>query len=154
MLPLSFSVSLLLLLSSLSMQALALQGRSLQVVQQRRRVLEDRLLVAAQQLAGALQRQHRCLLPLADAQWEQGGCADSAAVEALLQGVAAEQGWQLVHYRPQAASGAEGQAELLLRPSSGGPAAAFALRFVAGEEPRLLGVQELGLRSGAVEVAP
>ena len=153
MLPLSFSVSLLLLLSSLSLQALALQGRSLQVVQQRRRLLEDRLMEAAQQFAGALQRQHRCLLPLSDVQWAQAPCADPGALEALRQGVAGEQGWQLLHYRPQAGVGGEGQAELLLQPSGGGPAAAFALRFSAHESPRLLAVQELGLRSATADVA-
>ena len=153
MLPLSFSVSLLLLLSSLSLQALALQGRSLQVVQQRRRLLEDRLMEAAHRLAGALQRQHRCLLPLADAQWAQAPCAEPGALQALRQGVAGEQGWQLLHYRPQVGAEGEGQAELLLQPSGGGPAAAFALRFSADESPRLLAVQELGLRSATAEVA-
>lgn len=153
MLPLSFSVSLLLLLSSLSLQALALQGRSLQAVQQRRRLLEDRLLEAAQQFAGALQRQHRCLLPLADAQWAQAGCAQTDQLAALRQGVAGKQRWQLLHYRPQAGAGGEGQAELLLQPSGGGPAAAFALRFSADQSPRLLAVQELGLRSATAEVA-
>ena len=154
MLPLSFSVSLLLLLSSLSLQALALQGRSLQVVQQRRRLLEDRLMEAAQQFAGALQRQHRCLLPRADAQWAQAGCAQTEQLAALRQGVAGEQGWQLLHYRPQVGAEGEGQAELLLQPSGGGAAAAFALRFSADESPRLLAVQELGLRSAAAEMAP
>lgn len=154
MLPLSFSVSLLLLLSSLSMQALALQGHSLQGVQHRRRQLEDRLLVAAQQLAGSLQRQHRCLLPLADHAWAQAGCADAGQLAALQQGVAAEQGWQLVHYRPQVGATGEGQAELLLQAPGSGSAAAFALRFAAGEVPRVLGIQELGLRSTAGEVLP
>jgi len=153
MLPLSFSVSLLLLLSSLSLQALALQGRSLQVVQQRRRLLEDRLMEAAQQFAGALQRQHRCLLPLADAQWAEAACAEPGALEALRQGVAGNQGWQLLHYRPQSGAEGEGLAELLLQSSDGGPAAAFALRFSTDESPRLLAVQELGLRSATAEVA-
>ena len=159
MLPLSLTVSLLLLLSSLSLQALALQGRSLQVVQQRRRLVEDRLMEAAQQVAGALQRQHRCLLPLADQQWAQAACVDAGQLAALRQGVAGEQGWQLLHYRPQATSTGEAdpgeaQAEMLLQASGGGPAAAFALRFASGDSPRLLGVQELGLRSAAAEVTP
>jgi hypothetical protein len=154
MLPLSLTVSLLLLLSSLSLQALALQGRSLQAVQQRRRLVEDRLMEAAQQVAGALQRQHRCLLPLADQQWEQAACVAAGQLAALRQGEAGEQGWQLLHYRPEATSTGEGEAEMLVQASSGGPAAAFALRFTSGDSPRLLGVQELGLRSAATEVTP
>jgi hypothetical protein len=151
MLPLSISVSLLLLLSSLSLQALVLQGRSLDAVRERRRQQEDRLMAAAQQLAGALQRRHRCLLPLAAEQWPQAGCvAGAQAVAALRQGVAAAQPWQLAHYRPRTAgSAAAGSADLLLR--SGGSQAAYALhwRAVEGEPPRLLAVQELGLTGAA-----
>jgi hypothetical protein len=145
MLPLSFSVSLLLLLSSLSLQALALQGRGLQAVQQRRRLLEDQLMAAAQVVAGQLQRQHRCLLPLADQAWAGAGaaCASPAQLAALQGG----QGWRLLHYRPL-----QGEGELLLQPSAGGPAAAFRLRWQQADPqgpPQLLGVQELGLRGVA-----
>jgi hypothetical protein len=145
MLPLSFSVSLLLLLSSLSMQALALQGRGLQAVQQRRRLLEDQLMAAAQTLAGQLQRQHRCLLPLADQAWAWAGaaCASPGQLAALQAG----QGWRLLHYRPL-----QGEGELLLQSSAGGPAAAFRLRWQQADPqapPQLLGVQELGLRGVA-----
>jgi hypothetical protein len=147
MLVLSISVSLLMLLSSLSLQALVLQGRSLELVRQRRRLQEDRLMAAAQQLAGALQRRHRCLLPLAAEQWPQADCiAGGAAVAALGQGMAADQPWQLAAYRPRpGGSASAGSAELLLR--GGGAQAAYAVhwRAAAGELPRLLAVQELGL---------
>jgi hypothetical protein len=152
MLPLSFSVSLLLLLSSLSLQALTLQGRGLQAVQQRRRLLEDQLMAAAQVVAGQLQRQHRCLLPLADQAWAGAGaaCASPAELAALQAG----QTWRLLHYmphpQPPAVEGAaQGEGELLLQPSAGGPAAAFRLRWQqVGPQapPQLLGMQELGLR--------
>ena len=151
MLPLSFSVSLLLLLSSLSLQALTLQGRGLQAVQQRRRLLEDQLMAAAQVVAGQLQRQHRCLLPLADQAWAGAGaaCASPAELAALQAG----QTWRLLRYRqlqPPAVEGAaQGEGELLLQPSAGGPAAAFRLRWQqVGPQapPQLLGMQELGLR--------
>lgn len=159
MLPLSLAVSLLMLLSSLSLQALALQGRSLQGVQQRRRHLEDQLLVAAQQLAGSLQRRHRCLLPLADHAWDPAApaaaaaaaplpCVSGAALPALRQGLVGDQPWTLVSYRPDPE---QQRGELQVRLAAGGPAAAFALhwdlRAPAGEaEPWLVRVQPLGLR--------
>ncbi len=151
MLPLSFSVSLLLLLSSLSLQALTLQGRGLQAVQQRRRLLEDQLMAAAQLVAGQLQRQHRCLLPLTDQAWAEAGaaCASPAELAALQGG----QTWRLLRYRqlqpPVAEGAAEGEGELLLQPSAGGPSAAFRLRWQQADPqapPQLLGMQELGLR--------
>ena len=146
MLPLSMTVSLLLMLSSLSLQALALQGRSQEALGQRRRLLEDQLMAAAQQLAGALQRRHRCLLTLADGQWAAAGCASAADLQTLRQGVAGSQAWQLLHYQPQAAAAGTGRAELLLRGADGGPAAAYALHWRQQDGPQLLGLQELGLR--------
>jgi len=142
MLPLSLSVSLLLLLSSVSLQALALQARSLQGVQQQRRQLEDQLLEAAQQVAARLQRQHRSLLPLADSDWDP----NDPLLE-LRQGMVADQPWRLVSYVPDAA---QGRSELRIQLQGGGPSAAFALHWQqlpgVGAEPWLLRVQHLGLR--------
>ena len=144
MLPLAWSVSLLLLLSSLSLQALALQEGSLQALQQRRRQQEDQLMTAAQRLAGRLQRQHRCWLPLAAAAWPAAGCATAAELEELRQGLRA--------YQPAPASGdpqaPEGRVELLLQQGAGA-AAAFALHWRRPDPagpPVLVALRELGLR--------
>jgi hypothetical protein len=141
MLPLAWSVSLLLLLSSLSLQALALQEGSLQAVQQRRRQQEDLLMTAAQRLAGRLQRRHPCLLALADGAWAAAGCATADELAALRQGLRA--------YRPDLGDQAqEGRAELLLQQGNDA-AAAFALhwrRADAEGPPQLVGLRELGLR--------
>jgi hypothetical protein len=137
MLPLAWSVSLLLLLSSLSLQALALQEGSLQALRERRRQQEDQLMTAAQRLAGRLQRRHPCLLTLADGAWAAAGCATADELAALRQGLRA--------YRPDPG---EGRAELLLQQGNEA-AAAFALhwRRADGEgPPQLVALRELGLR--------
>jgi hypothetical protein len=157
MLPLAWSVSLLLLLSSLSLQALALQGGSLQAVQQRRRQQEDQLMTAAQQLAGRLQRRHGCLLLHSHQHWAAAGCASAAELAALRQGEVEGQPWQLLAYSPEEAappppSGwhgpqGRGRGEVLLR--LGDQAAAFALHWwrpPGDGPPQLLGLSELGLR--------
>ncbi|MFM9100466.1 MAG: hypothetical protein ACKOPS_03640 [Cyanobium sp.] len=143
MLPLAWSMSLLLLLSSLSLQALALQEGSLQALQQRRRQQEDQLMTAAQRLAGRLQRQHRCLLPLAIAAWPAAGCATATELAELRQGLRA--------YQPAPAGGdpqaPEGRVELLLQQGEG--AAAFALhgrRPDPAGPPVRVALRELGLR--------
>jgi hypothetical protein len=150
LLPLAWSVSLLLLLSSLSLQALALQEGGLQAVLQRRRLQEDQLMAAAQQLAGRLQRRHPCLLPIAHQHWLSSPCAHDAALEDLDQGVALGQPWRLVHYRPEAPTeDGEASAEVVLQQQSGGAAAAFALHWRLAEgdgSPQLLALRELGLR--------
>jgi hypothetical protein len=153
MLPLALSVSLLLLLSSLSLQALALQGGSLQAVQQRRRLQEDQLMTAAQQLAGRLQRRHRCLLALDDSGWGAAGCATADELAALRQGQGEGQSWRLVRYasEPTGAVGGEvleGRAQLLLQQGDRA-GAAFALHWRRADpaaSPQLLGLRELGLR--------
>jgi hypothetical protein len=155
MLPLALSVSLLLLLSSLSLQALALQGGSLQAVQQRRRLQEDQLMTAAQQLAGRMQRRHRCLLALDDSGWGAAGCATAGELAALRQGQGLGEGqaWRLVRYsnEPIGAAGGEvleGRGQLLLQQGDQA-GAAFALhwrRTDPAAPPQLLGLRELGLR--------
>ena len=157
MVPLAMGVSLLLLLSSLSLQALALQGGSLQAVQQRRRQQEDQLMAAAQQLAGRLQRRHRCLLAVNDGGWAAAGCATAGQLAALRQGPGPGPGvaerWRLVRYSSEASGpvggpALEGRAQLLLQLGDRA-AAAFALHWRRPDEdapPQLLALRELGLR--------
>ena len=144
MLPLAWSVSLLLLLSSLSLQALALQEGSLQALRLRRRQQEDQLMTAAQRLAGRLQRHHRCLLAVEGQAWSTAGCATAAELAQLRQSLRA--------YRPRPAAGAdqaeEGWVELLLQQGDEA-AAAFALHWRRPDPdapPQLVALRELGLR--------
>ena len=116
----AISVALLMLLSSLSFQALALQQRAQVQLQFRQRQLEDQLQSAAHQLVGRLQRQHACLLPLPLAQWSAAPCVQSPEASLMPAGI------ELLHYQPSSDG-----AELLLRRDSGGAAAAFALRWSA-----------------------
>lgn len=142
MLPLAISGSLLLLLSSLSFQALALQHRAQLQVQQQRLLLEDQLSSAAQRLAGQLQRRHGCLLPLPMAAWSEAPCAEGLSAVQLLPA-----DLELLAYSP-----AEGRSELLLRRRSGGAAGAFALHWQAsgdGGSPQLRALQFRGLRGVA-----
>lgn len=138
MLPLAISSSLLMLLSSLSFQALALQQRGQLQLLFRQRQLEDQLQSAAQRLVGRLQRQHRCLLPLPLEQWSAAHCAPLPAAMLVPDGM------QLLDYQPVA-----GGARLLLRRTSGGAAGAFALQWQTTPEwdpPALHQLQFLGLR--------
>jgi hypothetical protein len=138
MLPLALAVALLMALSSLSFQALALQQRRQLALLLHQRQREDQALSAAQRLAGRLQRQHRCLLALADHHWPTAPCSDLASLEAL-----SPEGASLLAYQP-----GDGRGELLLQPAGAGPAVAFALHWhqQEGGEPQLQRVQELGLR--------
>jgi hypothetical protein len=147
----------LLLLSSLSLQALALQGGGLQAVQERRRQQEDQLMAAAQQLAGRLQRRHRCLLAVNDAGWGAAGCATAGELAELRQGQGPGPGvaqpWRLVRYssEPSGVVGGQvlaGRAQLLLQQGDQA-AAAFALHWRRPDPdaaPQLLTLRELGLR--------
>jgi hypothetical protein len=134
MLPLAISASLLMLLSSLSFQALALQQHAQLQLQWRQRQLEDALQSAAQQLAGELQRQHSCLLPLPLALWPSAVCSTPVLPDGVV----------LLAYQPS-----PGGAQMLLRREAGGSAAAFALHWQpapAGATPQLQRLQFLGLR--------
>ncbi len=140
LLPLSATASLLLVLSSLSMQAAALQSRSQVLAGERLRQVEDQLMSAAQQFVAA---QHG---PVAYRLVELDG----------------------PHWQPQPDAGAPqtGRAELTLEllPTAEQPRphrAAFALelmRHTTAEgqaSPQVRALRELGLRGRAAqEVAP
>lgn len=146
MLPLAISAALLMLLSSFSFQALALQQRAQLQLLFHQRQLEDQLHSAAQRLVGRLQRQHACLLALPLEQWPAATCGPEAGgLHPAV--VLAPSGIQLLGYQP----GVEG-AQLLLRREAGGAAAAFLLHWqpAAGSvQAPVHGLQFLGLRGVA-----
>ena len=71
MLPLALSASLVLLLSSLSVQTAALQSRKRDASQFRRRAAQDGLASAAHVVTGQLQQTYPCLLTTALSQWSR-----------------------------------------------------------------------------------
>ena len=135
MLPLAITGGLVLLLSSLSLQALMLHGRSLQALEYRQRQAEDQLASAAQRWAAELQGRAACLQPLPSALWQQdalaAGCTAPVDLEALLTLPVAGGAVELVHWQPQNGGGA-----LLLQLADGG----MQRRYWLGDR----GVKELG----------
>lgn len=90
MLLLAFFGALVLLLSSLSVQTVALQSRSSEGLLWLRRQREDALFSAAQLVVGRLQ-QHRCLLELPLSDWTKPSavaeqCSTASDRQALMQG--------------------------------------------------------------------
>ncbi len=169
--PLASTASLVLVLSSLSLQAMALQERRQVAVRQRLQAREDRLLAAAQAVAGSLQRRHRCLIALPQSAWvaqseQASGCAQAGELQALETGqslVGASQPvasrYTLLQYCPQVAeppqpplaSAPVQEAHLILEIEADGAAYRSASRLLwswgPGPTPRLRGFQHLGLRS-------
>jgi len=87
---LAFFGALVLLLSSLSLQTLALQSRSSEGLLRLHRQREDALLSAAQLVVGRLQ-QHRCLLDLPLSDWTKPSaaaeqCSTASDRQGLMQG--------------------------------------------------------------------
>lgn len=93
-------MSLLMLLGSLSVQAVSLQGRLRGEAERELQTSEDRLISAAQVLVARLQERHPCLLPLALEQWPAGGCASATELALLQRGEALGVGWQLLRWQP------------------------------------------------------
>lgn len=154
-LPLALGVSLVLGLSSLSMQTATLQARARLGSTLRLRHAEDALMSAAQHLIGQLNRRHGCLLELPLADWSTQGmaCADSAEQGALREGSVLEMPYRLVEWKPDHAPGGEvHRAELLLELGEAGSRrpqrAAYAVELVelAGTSLRAMDPRELGLR--------
>jgi hypothetical protein len=152
-LPIALGGSLLLLVSSGSLQLLALQGRVRVAEQQRQLQREDMLASAAQQQVAALATQANCLLAVELADWAAvapscGLGADQVA--ALQQGQVDGQGYRVAAYRPAAAA-APLSAELELQLTGDRPwRAAYRLGLApageAAQQLQVTAVQELGLR--------
>jgi len=148
-LPLALGVSMLLMLGSLSLQTVALQGHLQQLSQANRGRDEDALVGAAQRLVGELNRRHPCLLALPLSRWPQEGqaCAGLPQQEALL-GKAGSFGGRLIAWNPDLL-----QAEALIEADpavAGGIARRAAFRVaLQAEPPRAEAPRLLGLRGVA-----
>ena len=81
MVPLAMAGSLVLLLSSLSVQGMVLQGRQLQALELRRQQGQDRLASAAQVLIAKLQGPASCLRPVASSGWIRGALPPGCPAE-------------------------------------------------------------------------
>jgi len=160
LLPLASGAALLLLLSCLSLQSL-IWGRQLEgrgAWQQRQ--IDDLLGSAAQRLAVAFNRSHRCLLLLPSTAWPPAGSTPPAgcdtaihpealiqllpAVERAPQGAVRLLSWQ----PPQAASGSApaGWGQLILALETGGESSPIQRRYrllLEADQPRVAGLQGL-----------
>lgn len=155
-LPVAVGASLLLLLSSSSLQLLALQSRVQASQLQQRHQREDTLASAAHQQAGALLAGAGCLLTVDQAHWVQAAQAcqlSPAQFAAIQQGTVAESRYRVSGYRLLAAQGSLAEAstataELELQLLGGRPwRAAFRVHLaVAAEGWQITAVQPLGLR--------
>ncbi|MCT0218635.1 hypothetical protein KQ304_06410 [Synechococcus sp. CS-1329] len=148
LLPLSFGVSLVLLLSALSVQTMALQGSRLAAAELEQRRLDDALASAAEQVAARLSGSHACLLPLASELWESaaGGCAPGLSAAPVLSGQVDAAAWRLVSWTPGVPGAAARPGELRLELSQGKVQRLFALD-VAGAAPwplRVVGLRGIG----------
>ena len=99
-LPLALTTSALLLLSSLSLQTLALHARqrsSQALATAQTRDAEQSVAMAFQQLAVG---DHACLLALPSSEWEGSEPCPGANPAALQSGRVAELDWQLLQWQP------------------------------------------------------
>jgi len=112
--PLAVAASLALLLGSLSLQSACLQGHLQTGAELDQRQAEDQLFSAANQLLGALNRHHRCLLALPLEQWASQGqdCSNATEQAALVQNTSLGQPYRLLQWQPRPE--AAGSVELLL----------------------------------------
>jgi hypothetical protein len=135
MLPLALAGSLVLLLSSLSLQGMVLQGRQVQALEQRSLRAEDQLASAAQQLLGQLQGPYACLYGLPSSEWRPEAlppaCPAGLALEPLRRWSVDGSPVELIRWDPLLAA-----PELWLQQGGGGLQRGF--RMGAG------GLQQLG----------
>lgn len=104
MVPLAMAGSLVLLLSSLSVQGMVLQGRQLQALELRRQQGQDRLASAAQVLIAKLQGPASCLRPVASSGWIRGalppGCPADLDPDSLRHPMVDGSAVELIHWDP------------------------------------------------------
>ena len=102
-LPLALTTSALLLLSSMSLQTLALHARqrSFQaLVTAQNRDAERSVAMAFQQHAAGA---HACLLALPSSEWEKSSVCPGVSPAALLTGQVADRDWELLDWQPHGA---------------------------------------------------
>ena len=102
-LPLALTTSALLLLSSLSLQTLALHARqrsSQALATAQARDAERSVAMAFQQLAAGA---HACLLALPSSEWDRSEHCPGVNPALLQFGHAADRDWQLLDWQPQGA---------------------------------------------------
>ena len=103
-LPLALTASALLLLSSLSLQTLALHARQSSrqaLATAQTRDAEQSVAMAFQQLAAGA---HACLLALPSSEWDGSERCPGLNPGQLRSGRVADRGWQLLDWQPQGAS--------------------------------------------------
>ncbi|MFM8258973.1 MAG: hypothetical protein ACKN83_03990 [Vulcanococcus sp.] len=124
------SASLLLLLSSLSLQMAVLHSRRIQATAGDRQQVDDALVSAAHQLAAALTGPYNCLRPLPLSSWQVGavapaGCPLGLDAQRLLQSVQGGQVVRLQGWQPTPEGG-----QMVLQVGQSGPQRRFALTLV------------------------
>ena len=104
MVPLAMAGSLVLLLSSLSLQGMVLQGRQLQALELRRQQGQDRLASAAQLLVAQLQGPASCLRLLPSSAWIPGalppGCPAELDLDSLRHSMVDGSAVELIQWDP------------------------------------------------------
>lgn len=150
-LPLAVAGAMLLLLSSSSLQMLALHNRTQLARQHRRLQIEDTLASAAHQQIARLAEHGSCLLGLDQAQWSAAAadCALSAeALATLQQGQVGADTYRVATYRPLGGEAQATSAELELQlVGSLSWRASYRLSLApAAAGLRVIAVRELGLR--------
>ena len=123
LLPLAATSALVLLLSSLSVQAAVLHSRRLHLQQVQRQLQDDQLISAAHHLGADLQGPYQCLLSSPSSQWLPGmlpaHCPAGLDPQPWLRGLEQQHGVRVRAWLP---GGAAGQgAQLQLQRMSGGP---------------------------------
>ena len=102
-LPLALTTSALLLLSSMSLQSLALHARQRSIqslVAAQNRDAERSVAMAFQQHAAGA---HVCLLALPSSEWEKSGICPGVSPTSLLSGQVVDHDWELLDWQPQGA---------------------------------------------------
>ena len=101
--PLALTTSALLLLSSMSLQSLALHARQRSIhalVAAQNRDAERSVAMAFQQHAAGA---HVCLLALPSSEWEKSGICPGVSPTSLLSGQVVDHDWELLDWQPQGA---------------------------------------------------
>lgn len=150
-LPVALGASLLVLLSSSSLQLLALRERAEMAQLQQRQQLEDVLASAAQQQVATMQAANGCLLPVPIYQWPLVGKACGVLPEhqqQLLAGQVTGRPYRVTNYRLLNTTEVSALAELELRLDADRPWKSLyriTLKH-SGERWQVAAIQDLGLR--------